>query len=59
MTKYRKRGAQPVKEFRSEMHAQQRDGETCVDLWHRIKRKPQGLDAMHDEQLKLWTKLML
>ena len=44
MNKYRKKGAQPVQEFRSEMYAKQRDGETCVDhVWQRIKRNAQGL----------------
>jgi hypothetical protein len=43
MKKYKKKGSQPVEEFRSEMHAKQRDGETCVDVWQRIKRNAQGL----------------
>jgi hypothetical protein len=34
MKKYRKKGSQPVQEFRSEMYAKQRDGWTCVDVWH-------------------------
>jgi hypothetical protein len=29
--KYRKKGAQLVQDFCSEMYAKQRDGETCVD----------------------------
>jgi hypothetical protein len=32
MKKHRKKGAQPVQDFRSEMYAKQRDGETCVDV---------------------------
>ena len=43
MEKYRKKGAQPVQEFRSEMYAKQKDGETCGDVWQRIKRNAQGL----------------
>ena len=43
MKKYRKKGAPPVQEFRSEIYAKQRDGETCVDVWQRIKRNAQGL----------------
>jgi hypothetical protein len=43
MKKYRKKGSQPVQEFRSEMYAKQRDGETCVYVWQRIKRNAQGL----------------
>jgi hypothetical protein len=43
MKKYKKKGSQPVQEFRSEMYAKQRDGETCVDVWQRIKRNVQGL----------------
>jgi len=43
MKKYRKKGAQPVQEFRSEMYAKQRDAETCIDVWQRIKRNAQGL----------------
>ena len=41
--KYRKKRAQPVKEFRSEMYAKQRDGETCVDVWQRMKGNAQEL----------------
>jgi len=36
-------GAQPVQDFRSEMYAKQRDGETCVDVWQRIKINARGL----------------
>ena len=44
MKKFRKKGARPVQEFRAEMYAKQRDGETCVDVWQRKKkRKAQGL----------------
>ena len=43
MKRYRKKGSQPVQEFRSEMSAKQRDVETCVDVWQRIKRNAQGL----------------
>jgi hypothetical protein len=43
MKKYKKKGAQPVQEFCSEMYTKQRDGETCVDVWQRIKRNAQGL----------------
>ena len=43
MKKYRKKWSQPVQEFRSEMYAKQRDGDTCVDVWQRIKRNSQGL----------------
>ncbi len=42
MRKYRKKGAQPAQEFRTEMYAKQRDGETCIDVWQRIKRNAQG-----------------
>jgi hypothetical protein len=38
MRKYRKKGAQPVQEFRTEMYAKQRDGETCLDVGQRIQR---------------------
>jgi len=30
MKRYKKKGSQPVQEFRSEMYAKQRDGESCV-----------------------------
>ena len=43
MKKYKKKGSQPVQKFRSEMDAKQRDGETCVDVWQRIKMNAQGL----------------
>ncbi len=43
MRKYRKKEAQPVQEFRTEMYAKQRDGETCSDVWQRKKRNAQGL----------------
>ena len=43
MRKYRKKGAQPVQEFRTEMYAKQREGESCIDVWQRIKRNAQGL----------------
>jgi hypothetical protein len=43
MKKYKKKEAQPVQEFRSEMYAKQTDGETCIDVWQRIKRNAQGL----------------
>ena len=43
MKKYMKKGSQPVQEFRSEMYAKQRDGETCVDEWQQIKRNVQGI----------------
>jgi hypothetical protein len=43
MKRYRKAGSQPVQKFRSEMYAKQRDGETCVDVWQRIKRNAQEL----------------
>jgi len=43
MHKYKKKGAEPVQEIRSEMYARQRDGETCVDVWQRRKRNAQGL----------------
>ena len=33
MRKYGKKGPQPVQEFRTEMCAKQRDGETCLDVW--------------------------
>ena len=33
---YKKKGAQPVQEFRAEMYAKQRDNETCLDVWQRI-----------------------
>ena len=36
MRKYKKKGAQLVQEFRTEMYAKQRDGETCLDVWQRI-----------------------
>ena len=32
MRKYRKKGAQPANEFRTEMYAKQREDETCVDV---------------------------
>ena len=41
--KFKKKGAQPVQEFRSEIYAKQRDGETCVYVWQRINRNAQGL----------------
>ena len=43
MKKKRKKGAQPVQEFLTEMYAKQRDGETCIEVWQRIKRNAQGL----------------
>jgi len=43
MKKYKKKGSQSVQDFRSEMYAKQRDGETYVDVWQRIKRNAQGL----------------
>jgi hypothetical protein len=43
MKKYKKKRSQLVQEYRSEMYAKQRDGETCVDVWQRIKRNAQGL----------------
>jgi hypothetical protein len=43
MRKYKKKGAQPVQEIRTEMYAKQREDETCVDFWQRIKRNAQGL----------------
>ncbi len=43
MRKYKKKGAQPVQKFRTEMYAKQRDGKTCIDVWQRIKRNAQGL----------------
>ena len=46
MKKYRKKEAQPVQEFRAEMYAKQRDGETRVDMWQRIKRNAQGLRSV-------------
>jgi hypothetical protein len=53
MKKYRKKGAQPVQEFRSEMYAKQRDDETCVDVWQRIKGMHKDF-AMHVELLRRW-----
>ena len=43
MRKFRKKGAKPVQEFRTEMYAKQRDGETCLDVWQRIERNAHGL----------------
>jgi hypothetical protein len=43
MKKCKKKGSQPIQEFRSEMYAKQRDGETCVDAWQRIKKNARGL----------------
>jgi len=42
LKKYKKKVAQPVQDFRSEIYAKQRNGETCVDVWQRIKRNAQG-----------------
>jgi hypothetical protein len=33
MKKYKKKGSQLAQEFRSEIYAKQRDGETRVDVW--------------------------
>jgi hypothetical protein len=46
MNRYKKQGSQPVQEFRSEMYAKQRDGETCVEVWQRIKRNAQRLHSV-------------
>ncbi len=43
MRKYKKKGAQPVQEFRTKIYAKQRDGETRLDVWQQIKRNAQGL----------------
>ena len=39
MKKYKKKGARPVQEFRSKIHAKQRDSEMRVYVWLRIKKE--------------------
>ena len=43
MRKYKKKGAQPIQDLRTEMYAKQIPDETCANVLQRIKRHAQGL----------------